>query len=394
MRILVLGAGGFIGGSAAVALRAAGHEVVAGRVDYTRALIAEDWLPALEGIEAVVNAVGIIRERAGRSFRALHHTAPRALFEACARARVRRVIQISALGADEQARSRFHLTKRAADDYLTTLDLEWTVVQPSLVFGERGESARLFALLAALPLTPLPGDGNQTVQPIHVDDLAAAIAKLVEAPCRTRLPAVGPREITIREWLTLLRAQLGLGRARFLPVPLWVVPLERETLQMLERGNTASPVPLTQLLGRPPRGPERFVERAEAKRLATRAKLDWLLPLLRGSLGLVWIVSGMVSLGLYPVEESLGMLRRVGLTGSTAQAALYGAALLDIAFGAATLLVGGRLLWQLQIALIFGYTAIISVFLPELWLHPFGPVLKNLPMLAALVVLHELEGRR
>jgi len=394
LRILVLGAGGFIGGHAAAALRAAGHDVVAGRIDYTRAQAREDWLPALHGMDAVVNAVGIIRERGRRTFQALHDAAPRALFDGCASCGVRRVIQISALGADAASSSRFHLTKRSADDYLARLDLEWTIVQPSIVFGEGGASARLFTLLATLPVTPLPGEGGQRVQPIHVADLAALITRLIESPLRLKLPAVGPRDLDLREWLSLLRAQLGLGPPRFLAVPLWAVPVERETLQMLERGNTASPALITKVLGRPPRAPERFVEPGEGKLLANRAKLDWLLPLLRGSLGLVWIVSGVVSLGLYPVEESLAMLQRVGLTGAFARLTLYGSALLDIALGVATLFLHRKILWQLQAALILGYTAIISVFLPELWLHPFGPVLKNLPMLAALIVLHELAGRR
>lgn len=394
MRILVLGAGGFIGGHAAAALRAAGHDVFAGSIDYARALAPEDWRPALQGMEAVVNAVGIIRERGGRTFRAVHDAAPRALFDACASAGVRRVIQISALGADGAASSRFHLTKRSADDYLAGLNLEWTIVQPSIVFGEGGASARLFALLATLPVTPLPGEGRQRVQPIHVADLSAAITRLIESPLRLKLPAVGPRAIALREWLSLLRAQLGLGRPRFVAVPLWAVPVEGETLQMLERGNTASPALITKLLGRPPRAPEQFVHPAEGKLLASRAKLDWLLPLLRGSIALVWIVSGVVSLGLYPVGESLAMLQRVGLSGALAKLALYGSAVLDIALGVATIFAGKKILWALQAALIVVYTAIISVFLPELWLHPFGPVLKNLPMLAALVVLHQLSERR
>jgi uncharacterized protein YbjT (DUF2867 family) len=390
LRILVLGAGGFIGRHVAAALRRAGHEVVAGKVDFARALDAADWRPALRGIDAVINAVGIIRERGARRFEALHDAAPRALFDACAVSGVRRVVQISALGADEAARSRFHLSKRAADEHLAALELDWTVVQPSLVFGADGNSARLFALLAALPLTPLPGDGGQRVQPIHVEDLAELVLKLIEAPIRRRVEAVGNREVTVREWLRILRAQMGSGEARFLEIPLWAIPLERETLDMLLRGNTGSPVLAGEILGRAPRAPEQFVDPAEGRLLASRARLDWLAPVLRGSIGILWIVSGVVSLGLYPVEDSLALLARVGLE---SRLILYGSAMLDIALGIATFLWNGKWLWRAQIALVLGYTAIISVFLPELWLHPFGPVLKNLPILAALALLHELAER-
>jgi hypothetical protein len=174
-------------------------------------------------------------------------------------------------------------------------------------------------------------------------------------------------------------------------IPRAFVPLDRETLQMLDRGSTASPEAVTRLLGRTPLAPEDFVNEKEAIVLRTRARLDWLLPLLRACVAAVWIGSGVVSLGLYPAQDSLAMLARVGLAHP---AFLYGAALLDIAIGTAILAVKRRKwLWRLQLALIAGYSAIVAVWLPELWLHPFGPLLKNLPMLAAIVALHELEER-
>jgi hypothetical protein len=183
---------------------------------------------------------------------------------------------------------------------------------------------------------------------------------------------------------------MGLGEPRFVEIPLWAIPLERETLEMLQRGNTGSPAQVSEILGRAPLAPHEFVDPAEGRLLATRAKLDWLVPVLRGSIGVLWIVSGMVSLGWYPVEDSLALLRRVGLE---SRLILYGSAMLDIALGIATLVWNGKWLWRAQIGLVLAYTAIISFFLPELWLHPFGPVLKNLPILAALALLHELAER-
>ena len=112
------------------------------------------------------------------------------------------------------------------------------------------------------------------------------------------------------------------------------------------------------------------------------------------AIALVWIVTGIVSLGLYPVEDSLALLARSGVPASLRPLALYGAALLDLAMGAATLaLPRRRWLWLAQIALVVGYTAIITWRLPEQWLHPYGPVVKNLPILAALVLLYTLEER-
>jgi hypothetical protein len=110
-------------------------------------------------------------------------------------------------------------------------------------------------------------------------------------------------------------------------------------------------------------------------------------------LALVFVVTGLLSLGLYPVEDSRALLARTGLEGAMAGLALYGGALFDIALGLALLLPRRirRLAYVASVALILGYTAIITVALPEFWLHPFGPVLKNLPILALLWLLHELD---
>src|SRR5690606_21795926 len=95
---------------------------------------------------------------------------------------------------------------------------------------------------------------------------------------------------------------------------------------------------------------------------------------------------------IYPVEESYLLLARVGITGSLAPVALYGAAALDFTFGLATLFLRQRkLLWIAQGTLIIFYTLTITLYLPEFWLHPFGPLIKNLPILAIILLLYELE---
>jgi hypothetical protein len=161
---------------------------------------------------------------------------------------------------------------------------------------------------------------------------------------------------------------------------------------MLLRGNVGSTQRITAILGRPPRAIDGFVEADRARAAASEARLSWLLPLLRLTIGIVWIATGIVSLGLYPADESYAMLARVGLTGVAAQMALYGAALIDLAFGLGVFLMRDRRwLWRAQMALMIGYSIIITIFLPEYWLHPFGPLLKNLPMLAGILLLHEME---
>ena len=116
--------------------------------------------------------------------------------------------------------------------------------------------------------------------------------------------------------------------------------------------------------------------------------------LLRGSIAAVWIGTAVVSCGLYPVADSLALLERVGAHGAVAWMLLFGAAGLDLLLGFATLVWPRRPLWWAQISLIVLYSALISWRLPEYWLHPHGPMLKNLPMLAGLCLLLAVDRRR
>jgi uncharacterized protein YbjT (DUF2867 family) len=417
MVILITGVTGFIGRHLARALRESGHRVIgvsrsatgpdAVRGDFARDLHAETWVPRLAGIDVVINAVGILRESGAQTFEAVHTRAPQALFEACARTGLKRVIQISALGADIGSSGYFR-SKRAADEYLASLPLDWTIVQPSVVYGEGGTSAKMFTMFASLPVISVPGRGNQAVQPIHIEDLVAAIVALCREPLaiHEKVAIVGPRAMPYRNMLLELRAAMGLSRAVVMPVPMPIMRLgariaelsprsllDRETLAMLDAGNVADPSATARLLGRTPKDLSVFIDRDARTTVTRMAQLAWLLPLLRYSIAIVWIWTGIVSFGLYPRESSLDLLYRTGVPVTLAPLMLYGAAALDLLLGFATLLMQRRRwLWLAQIALILTYTVIITIKLPEFWLHPYGPILKNLPMLAALYMLYVFEA--
>ncbi len=366
---------------------------------------------ALDGVDVVINAVGILRETPGQSFDLIHRAAPTALFSAAAEAGVKHIVQISALGADENAHSGYHLSKKAADEFLLRLPLRTSIVQPSLVYGPGGASAALFELFASSPITMLPGGGHQRIQPVHIDDVVQALKALIESAQgeSRRIAMVGPAAITLKDFYGTLRKALAITRRpRFVPIPMPLMRvvarvgsrlpggfLDNDTLDMLERGNTAPPDDIRGLLGRAPRAPQQFVPPAYARPTGIQARMRWLLPILRISIGLVWIVTGIVSLGLYPVESSYALLERTGTPEALMPLFLYGAAALDIALGILTLLLPrrSRWLWAGQAALVLAYTVIISWKLPEFWLHPYGPVLKNLPLLAGLWILYEMEER-
>lgn len=211
MKIFLTGATGFIGAHLRENLLARGDELVcparrAGpvhpRCRWVDADLGAGGLPFAEwlgGMDAVVNAAGIFRERLGSSFDMLHTQMPVALFKASVAAGARRVVQLSALGADSQAPEAFLRSKHAADEELLDLPLDATVVMPSLVFGTEGASSWQLMRPASMPLLLLPAGWQQRLQPVHVDDVVAAVCTLLSRASPTagwgsggRLPLVGP----------------------------------------------------------------------------------------------------------------------------------------------------------------------------------------------------------
>ncbi|NMG65027.1 NAD(P)H-binding protein [Azoarcus indigens] len=417
MRIMVCGAGGFLGGEIAGRLEMAGHEVLRAvrrparqgevEVDFGRMLGVEDWLPLLRSVDAVVNAAGILMERGGQRFDAIHHRAPAALFAACARSGVSRVLQISALGV-ESGQSAYFTSKLAADTFLMSCPIGWQVLRPGLVYGPRGKSASFFRLLASSPLLPLPSGGKQPLRAVHIDDVAEAALRLLDpaTPARQCVALVGAEICTYRQMLAYYRAAMGFPPAWTFPMPAWAMRLAaslgehlpgslltRDTLSMLEAGNTTDDGASRQLLQRPPRGVSDFVSAAEAETARVQALASWRPMLLRLALAAVWLGTALVCLFVYPRSGSLALLADVGLQGAPALAAFHGAVLLDLGMGLATLFRPGRRLWLAQMLLVAAYSIVIAIALPAFLAHPFGPVLKNLPILAILFLLYAEERR-
>lgn len=268
MNILLTGASGFIGRNLGQVLMAAGHRIVPisrhDGVDFSAMQTVERWLPRLRDVDAVINAVGIIGETGAQRFRALHAAAPIALFDACREAGVSRVIQISALGADDSAFSAYHLTKKAADDHLRRLDLDWFVLRPSVIYGRGGTSAEMFLRLARFPVLPVIGDGRQMLQPVHIGDVVATVmACLTARNTRRALDIVGNETVEYVEWLQRLRLAQGRNRAMVLLTPVRLVmfaawlgqplnPMLRpENIRMLVKGYRGDGRPWREFLGRP-----------------------------------------------------------------------------------------------------------------------------------------------
>lgn len=427
MRIFLTGATGFIGGHLLRALAARGHAVTClARGPGARRIEAmalpgvrvvegeftkpETWLAEVEGHEAVVNAVGIIRERRGATFEAVHIQAPIALFETAARLGARKIVQLSAMGADAEGVSRFHRSKRAADLRLAALGVPYVVLRPSLVYGLGDHSMTALLSLAALPITPVPGDGQYRVQPVAVDDLVRALVLGVERrELADLILDLGARQpLTFDALLDTLARGLGNGhgaRKLHLPWPLMRAlsaitdamggrgPITREELGMLRRGTAASiepfierfgfePAPLAVGLARQPR--------TEALVWHTR-----LMPLrvpLRLSIAFVWVATGLISAFVFPERQSLSLLAQTGITGALAPLVLYGTCCAELLLGLATAW-GYRVRWLgcIELALTLAFTLILTFRIPSFWWHPFGPLTKNLPFMVATLLMMALE---
>src|SRR5512139_820095 len=152
MRVMVLGGTGFVGRHAAAALRARGHQVLIGTRHPRRALAKLPpalrdcelreihleslttryvWKPQLAGVDAVVNAAGILRERGGETYDRVHNMAPAALAQACERLGLR-LIHVSMLGLRREARSRFLRSKLLAERAIAASSADYCIVRPSL----------------------------------------------------------------------------------------------------------------------------------------------------------------------------------------------------------------------------------------------------------------------
>ena len=428
MQILLTGASGFIGQHLLSALLAEGHQIVGCvrqperwqtqfpdvkwlECDYSQDHNPQVWLSRLDQIDVVINAVGIIRQKRGQRFEDLHTHAPIALFQAAEQVGIRKIIQISALGANENAESVYHQSKHAADQALLALDVEAVILQPSIVIGRGGGSTTLFSAMAALPWIPIIGQGNQQLQPIFIEDLTACVLALLRnwPGNRQQLELVGSQRVTFLQLLVMIRHWLKLRptTAWFIPLPIMKIlarinnwlgmgPLNSENLGMLLRGNYGDPTPITTLTGIQPRRIETSL-RDNPATIADywHARLFFLRPLLRLSIGFLWLFTGIVSAFIYPLEESYQLLAATGISGIWAPIMLYSASVLDGMLGIATLFnYKIRLVVALQLLLILSYMVIITIALPALWIHPFGPITKNLPLIVATLIMLVFEDKQ
>lgn len=203
--ILVLGGYGFIGRYTVAALGRRNARVVIGtrglkghkalnklplerRICLHHHLDAGDWTKALAGIDVVINSVGILRERRGETFSAVHHKAVQALSIACARQKIP-LIHVSALGIDGPIKNEFSLSKRRGEEAMLASGCEGAIVRASVVDATDGYGSGWFHRVAQWPVWVLPGNALKKISPIKAADLGEALAILaLESTHQESLP--------------------------------------------------------------------------------------------------------------------------------------------------------------------------------------------------------------
>jgi uncharacterized protein YbjT (DUF2867 family) len=234
-KVCVLGGTGFIGSALCAALTAAGTEVTvvtrhAARAGHLSVLpglrlqVGDAHDPALlartfAGHDAVVNLVGILNEsgRDGAGFHRAHVELPAKVLRACRDTGVDRLLHMSSLGADATLGPSHYLRSKGAAERLIRDecgDVQWTIFQPSVVFGAGDSFTNRFAnLLQLLPVLPLARP-DARFAPVWVGDVVAAFMHALadRATVGETFQLCGPRVLTFREIVGFVRDALALRR--------------------------------------------------------------------------------------------------------------------------------------------------------------------------------------
>ncbi len=283
-RVLVLGGTGFIGRHAAAALHASGARVTIGSrhperhkhaypyatlrtVRFEQSLQPENWTPLLDGIDVVLNCVGILRQRTSESYDDVHHRAPAALAIACAHAKVR-LIHTSALSLHENARSRFLSSKLLGERAIAASGVDYSIVRPSLLDGEGGFGARWLRGLARSPVHFIPRGARGRIAAMTCADLGESFAILAALPAladHREVELGGTRSYGYAEYLRTLRLDYTKSKALQIPLPDWMTRIGAHVCDvfhfspfsyghwiLLQRDNVPAPNRLPTLLGRAP----------------------------------------------------------------------------------------------------------------------------------------------
>lgn len=201
---------------------------------------------AVKEVEAVIHLVGIIVEHKGATFEIIHTQGTKNLVEAGKEAGVRRFIYISALGARENARSRYYITKWEAEQIVKNSGMGYVIFRPSIMVGEWGAFINLLSkVVRQVPLIPVI-DGKSRVQPIYVENTVDCIVQSLRDTRTTNriFEIAGPEQITYTGLFHTLMEVLGVKKPA-IEIPTWLMRLPA---YIFERTMDKPPITTQQLM--------------------------------------------------------------------------------------------------------------------------------------------------
>ncbi len=212
--------------------------------------------------DAVINLVGILQGARGSpygpEFARAHVELPRRIVRSCEALSVRRYLHMSSLGADSQGPSMYQRSKGDGEAAVRACPLDWTIFQPSVVFGPEDKFLNTFATLASIaPLLPI-ARAQARFQPVYVGDVADAFVNALDnrTTHRKAYELVGPRVYTLKELVQFAARASGHPRpviglpdslARAQAIMMELAPgepmMSRDNLDSMLRDNVASTQP-------------------------------------------------------------------------------------------------------------------------------------------------------
>ncbi|MDH2341868.1 complex I NDUFA9 subunit family protein [Bradyrhizobium sp. SSUT77] len=237
---------------------------------------------ALVGAYGAVNAVSLYRERGGETFHSVHVEAAQLVAAQARRAGVERLVHVSGIGADAASPS-LYIRKRGEGERAVRAEFaDAFIVRPAVMFGPDDAFLNtVLKLLRRLPIYPMFGRGRTRLQPAYVEDVAEAVARIMERA--ETYPTVfefgGPTSYSYEQLLGAIAHQAGLAPLLIpMPFAVWQAlawafeilprpPLTRNQVELMRIDSVSSPeMPGFSELGISPHSIEEILRRMSSHR--------------------------------------------------------------------------------------------------------------------------------